>query len=56
MKTPRLAWLKKSLVHPARMTVAAALALLAARGLGLLEVYWAPISALIVVRSDSSID
>ena len=53
MKTPQLALLKKSLVHPARMSIAAAVALLAAHGLGLLEAYWAPIAALIVVQSDS---
>jgi len=54
MKPPRLASLKQTLVHPARMTVAAAMALLVARVLGLPEVYWAPISALIVVQSDSN--
>jgi len=36
------------------MMIAAALALLAAQGLGLPEVYWAPIAALIVVQSDSN--
>jgi uncharacterized membrane protein YccC len=51
MKTRRLASLKKSLVHPAKMTVAAALALLAAKVVGLPETYWAPIAALIVVQS-----
>jgi uncharacterized membrane protein YccC len=54
MKNQQLAWLKKSLVHPARMSIAAALALLAAQALGLPEVYWAPIAALIVLQSDSS--
>jgi uncharacterized membrane protein YgaE (UPF0421/DUF939 family) len=54
MKTEQLASLKKSLVHPARMTIAAALALVAAHGMGLLEVYWAPISALIVIQSGSN--
>jgi uncharacterized membrane protein YgaE (UPF0421/DUF939 family) len=54
MNIQLLAWLKKSIVHPARMMIAAALALLAARGLGLSEFYWAPIAALIVVQSDSS--
>jgi uncharacterized membrane protein YgaE (UPF0421/DUF939 family) len=39
-------------VYPARTTVAAMLALLAARALGLSEVWWAPISALVVVQSD----
>jgi uncharacterized membrane protein YccC len=51
MKTPQFASLKKSLVHPAKMTVAAALALLAAKVVGLPEIYWAPIAALIVVQS-----
>jgi uncharacterized membrane protein YgaE (UPF0421/DUF939 family) len=52
MKTPQLASLKKSLVHPARTTIAALLALLAARLVGLPEFYWAPISALIVMQSN----
>jgi uncharacterized membrane protein YgaE (UPF0421/DUF939 family) len=52
MKTPPSASLKQRLVYPARMTIAAVLALLAARGLGLREVHWAAISALIVVQSD----
>jgi uncharacterized membrane protein YccC len=51
MKTPQLAVLKKSLVHPAKMTIAAALALLTAKVVGLPEIYWAPIAALIVVQS-----
>lgn len=50
-KIEQLASLKKSLVHPARTTIAAALSLLVARGLGLPEVYWAPISTLIVMQS-----
>jgi uncharacterized membrane protein YgaE (UPF0421/DUF939 family) len=54
MKTKRLASLKKALGHPARMALAASLAFLAAKWLGLLEAYWAPIAALIVVQSDSS--
>ena len=54
MNRQYLPWLKKSLAHPARMTIAAALAWLAAQGLGLREAYWAPIAALIVVQSDSS--
>jgi len=49
MKTPQLASLKKSLVHPARTMIAALLVLLAARVVGLPEFYWAPISALIVM-------
>ncbi len=51
MKTPQLTWLKKSLVHPARTTIATVLSLLAARAVGLPEVYWAPISTLIVMQS-----
>jgi uncharacterized membrane protein YgaE (UPF0421/DUF939 family) len=54
MKIQLLASLKKNMVHPARMMIAAALALFAARGLGLPEVYWAPIAALNVVQSDSN--
>jgi uncharacterized membrane protein YccC len=54
MNRQHLEWLKKSLAHPARMTIAAAGAFLAAQGLELREVYWAPIAALIVVQSDSS--
>jgi uncharacterized membrane protein YgaE (UPF0421/DUF939 family) len=50
-KNQKLASLKKSLVHPARTTIAAALSLLVARVLGLPEVYWAPISTLIVMQS-----
>src|SRR5229473_3435645 len=50
-KIQQLASLKKSLVHPARTTIAAALSLLVARSLGLPEVYWAPISTLIVMQS-----
>ena len=42
----------KSLVYPARTTIAAVLALVVAKILGLPEVYWAPISALVVVQSD----
>jgi len=51
MKSPLLASLKKNLVHPAKMTVAAVLALLVAKAVGLPEIYWAPIAALIVVQS-----
>jgi uncharacterized membrane protein YgaE (UPF0421/DUF939 family) len=54
MKIQQIAALKKNLVHPARMTIAAVLALLAARGLGLREAYWAPIAALTVVQSASN--
>ena len=52
MKTWQLASLKEKLVYPARTTIAAVLALCAARLLSLPEVYWAPISALVVVQSD----
>jgi uncharacterized membrane protein YgaE (UPF0421/DUF939 family) len=52
MKTQLLASLKKSLVHPVRTTIAAVLALLVARMVGLPEAYWAPITALVVVQSD----
>jgi uncharacterized membrane protein YgaE (UPF0421/DUF939 family) len=51
-KTQRFASLKQSLVYPARTTIAAVLALLAARALGLREVWWSPISALVIVQSD----
>jgi len=51
MKALQFASLKKRLVHPAKMTIAAALALLAAKVVGLPEIYWAPIAALIVVQS-----
>jgi uncharacterized membrane protein YccC len=54
MNRQRLAWLKKNYVHPARMAIAAGLALLVAEGLGLPEIYWAAIAALIVVQSDSN--
>jgi uncharacterized membrane protein YgaE (UPF0421/DUF939 family) len=47
----QLASLKQNLVHPARMSIAAVLALMGARALGLPEVYWAPIAALIVVQN-----
>ena len=52
MKTPKLAFLKHDLVYPARTTIAAVLALLAARMVGLPEFYWAPITALVVVQPD----
>jgi uncharacterized membrane protein YgaE (UPF0421/DUF939 family) len=51
MMTPPFALLTKRLVHPARMAIAAALALFASKVLGLPELYWAPIAALIVVQS-----
>jgi uncharacterized membrane protein YgaE (UPF0421/DUF939 family) len=52
MNTEQLASLKKRLVYPARTTIAAVLAVLVARLLGLAEVYWASISAIVVVQSD----
>jgi uncharacterized membrane protein YgaE (UPF0421/DUF939 family) len=52
MKTPKLAFLEHDLVYPARTTIAAVLALLAARMVGLPEFYWAPITALVVVQPD----
>ena len=54
MKTLQLGSLEINLVHPARMAIAVMLALLAAKGLGLPEVYWASIAALIVIQSDPS--
>jgi uncharacterized membrane protein YccC len=51
MKTPQLTSLKKRIVHPARTTIAAVLSLLAARVVGLPEIYWAPISTMIVMQS-----
>jgi uncharacterized membrane protein YgaE (UPF0421/DUF939 family) len=54
MKIDQLASLKKSFALPARMALAGVLALLAAQGLGLLEVYWAPVAAFIVVESDAN--
>ena len=44
--------LKHRLVYPVRTTIAALLALLAAHLVGLQEVHWAAISAIIVVQSD----
>lgn len=38
--------------YPARSTIAAVAALVAARVLGFPEAYWAPISAVVVVQSD----
>ena len=52
MKTQLSAWLKTSPVYPIRTTIAAVLALLFARMLGMPEVHWAVISALIVVQAD----
>jgi len=52
MKATPLALLKKKLRYPARITIAAVSALVAARILGFPEVYWAPVSAVVVVQSD----
>jgi|SRR6266850_1025269 len=52
IKTQNQAPWKAWLVSPARTTMAAVLALVAARALGLREVWWAVMSALVVVRSD----
>jgi uncharacterized membrane protein YgaE (UPF0421/DUF939 family) len=49
MKTQQLAALKNSFVNPARTMIAAVVSLLAARVLGLPEVYWAPISTVIIM-------
>jgi uncharacterized membrane protein YgaE (UPF0421/DUF939 family) len=52
MKTQTRAALKMALLYPARTTVAAVAAMLAAHALGMPESYWAPVSAVIVVQSD----
>jgi uncharacterized membrane protein YgaE (UPF0421/DUF939 family) len=52
MKTKFFTWSKTSHIYPLRTTIAAVLALLAARMLGMPEVHWAVISALVVVQSD----
>src|SRR5580698_5942546 len=52
MKTQQIASLKHGLIYPLRTTIAAVLALLAAQAVGLREVHWAAISAVIVVQSD----
>ena len=52
MKASQLILLKQKLRYPARVTLAAVLALLAARILGFPEVYWAPVSAMVVMQSD----
>jgi len=52
MKTPKFAGLGGKFLYPARTTVAAVVAMLAARALGMPEYYWAPVSAVIVVQSD----
>jgi uncharacterized membrane protein YgaE (UPF0421/DUF939 family) len=52
MKASPLVWLKETFRYPARVTIAAVLALVAARVLGFPEVYWAPVSAVVVMQSD----
>jgi uncharacterized membrane protein YgaE (UPF0421/DUF939 family) len=52
VKASQLILLKQKLRYPARVTLAAVLALLAARILGFPEVYWAPVSAVVVTQSD----
>jgi uncharacterized membrane protein YgaE (UPF0421/DUF939 family) len=52
MKTQLLAKPGKYFVHPARTTIGAVLSLLAARCVGLPEVWWAPISAMVVMQSN----
>jgi uncharacterized membrane protein YgaE (UPF0421/DUF939 family) len=52
VKATPLVLLKQKLRYPARITIAAVSALVAARILGFPEVYWAPISAVVVVQSD----
>jgi len=52
MNAQQIPLLKKRLVYPAKTTIVAVLALLCAQVVGSPEVYWAPISALIVVQSD----
>jgi uncharacterized membrane protein YgaE (UPF0421/DUF939 family) len=44
--------MKKDLAYPAKLTIAAVLADLVARLLGLPEFYWAPITALVSVQPD----
>lgn len=51
MKKQSLTLLKKNLVHPLRTTIAAVLAFFLATLVGLPEVYWAPISAIVVMES-----
>ncbi|HWB61801.1 MAG TPA: FUSC family protein [Chthoniobacteraceae bacterium] len=48
----KLAQFAKSVVHPARSATGAVLSLLAARLVGLPEVWWAPISTLVVMQSN----
>jgi len=52
MKASQPILLKERLRYPARVTIAAVLALVAARVLGFPEVYWAPVSAMVVMQSD----
>ncbi len=52
MKASQLFLLRGKLRYPTRLTIAAVLALVAARILGFPEVYWAPISAVVVMQPD----
>ncbi len=52
MKPFHFALQPKSLVYPVRMMIAAILALIAAKVLGLPEAYWAPIITLIVLQTN----
>lgn len=51
MKQQSLLSLNKGIVHPLRTTLGAVLAFLLAKLVGLPEVYWAPISAIVVMES-----
>jgi uncharacterized membrane protein YccC len=52
MQASQLVLLKEKLRYPARVTIAAVLALVASRVLGFPEAYWAPVSAVVVTQSD----
>jgi uncharacterized membrane protein YgaE (UPF0421/DUF939 family) len=52
MDSPFISSLGKRLVYPVRTTLAAVLALLGAKALGLPEYFWAPVSAVVVTQSD----
>lgn len=52
MKMQRIGAFARNMSYPMRTAIAAFLAVVAARSLGLAEYYWAPISAVIVMQSD----
>ncbi len=52
MKSPFLSSLGKRLVYPTRMAIAAVLAVVGAKALGLPEFFWAPVTAVVVMQSD----